>query len=169
MGSTDLESGMIDLIKKSSAPDENFSLPQEWLANIGKLYFGPDPPEADSKFVADLVKRDFSGEVGRQRFRQVTIGLVSRDSLHLRLDALTQPVLWIRGSEDNVYVEAVAKDDIAQIKNANVQFETVQGAYHAPTWSHTAQLNPLIFEFVKKHSGIKDARALREAVGMVDM
>jgi pimeloyl-ACP methyl ester carboxylesterase len=169
LGSTDIESGAVELVKATAAPDENFSISSEWLANSAGLYFGPSPQEADAKFVADLVKRDFSGEEGRKRFRQVTIGLVSRDSLHLRLESLVAPVLWIRGSEDHVYVEAVAKDDIAQITNAKVEFKTIQGAYHAPNWTHAKEVNPLILDFVKKNSGVKDARALREAVGMIDM
>jgi hypothetical protein len=52
---------------------------------------------------------------------------------------------------------------------SEVQFEVIDGAYHYPTWSHAEKVNKLVLDFVKKYGGQKDARAMREAVGMVDI
>lgn len=169
LGSTDLDATLINILKQTASIDESFSVPDELASSLPPLWFGSSGYEAESKSVAESIKKAYAGEVGRLRFRQAIIGLVSRDSLHLRLDAITQPILWIRGSGDDVFAEAVVKEDISLLKNADVKLETIQGAYHAPTWTHTAQVNPLILDFVRKHSGVKDARALREAVGMIDM
>lgn len=104
----------------------------------------------------------------KARLRQAAISSMTRDSLLSRLEDIQAPVLWIAGEHDPYAVKEGVTKQVGRIKS-EVQFETLAGAYHLPTWTHAQQVNTLVIQFVKKYGGIKDARAMREAVGMVDM
>jgi pimeloyl-ACP methyl ester carboxylesterase len=82
------------------------------------------------------------------------------------------PMLLVRGSEDTVFSTAVAEKDVLALEQAGIKDVTVQeiaGGAHAANWSHAEEVNKLIAEYLKKNGGKVDARALREAVGMVDI
>jgi pimeloyl-ACP methyl ester carboxylesterase len=110
----------------------------------------------------------YKGDAGRARLRQSAINWLSHDSLQLRLGDIKCPVLCLLGSEDKVTPEKAVREDAA-LFGSGAQLEVVQGAYHAPLWTHTADTNKLLLDFIKKNNGKGKAQALREAVGMVDI
>jgi pimeloyl-ACP methyl ester carboxylesterase len=169
LGGMDFRPDLTGLIKGISAANANFALPADFIPSLAPVSLGPDPPAADVALFSETAAKAYSGEAGRQKLRQACVALLSRDSLHLRLDGVVAPVLWIRGSKDAVFTEASAKEDIALFTNTNVVVETVEGGYHAPSWTHAKEVNALILSFIKRIGGKVDARALREAVGMVDI
>ncbi|KAF2671713.1 alpha/beta-hydrolase [Microthyrium microscopicum] len=169
LGSIDFAGMLTQTISGLSATDANFALPSAIVQGSADLSLGPDGTAADKKLVFEDSNKYYTGDTGRKKFVEASIALITRDCLHLRLDAITCPVLWIRGGEDKIFTEGVAKQDIEHLKNASVTTEVVDGGYHAPTWTHAEKLNGVLLEFIKKHGGKGDARGLREAVGMVDI
>jgi pimeloyl-ACP methyl ester carboxylesterase len=82
------------------------------------------------------------------------------------------PILLIRGSKDTVFSTHVAEKDVLALEQAGIKDVTVQeieGGAHAVNWSHAKEVNALVEGYLKKYGGRVDARALREAVGMVDI
>jgi pimeloyl-ACP methyl ester carboxylesterase len=125
--------------------------------------------EAKQSFIATLsASSTYTSIADKERLRQALISSMTRDSLLSRLEDIKAPVLWIAGESDPYAVKDGVVKQVGKIKS-EVQFETLAGAYHLPTWTHAQQLHALVVGFVRKHGGIKDARALREAVGMVDI
>jgi pimeloyl-ACP methyl ester carboxylesterase len=149
----------------------NFALPESYGDTLYDRALGPEASDADKKKFAEVVeaqRKSYAGDAGRMRLRQATVALGTRDSLLFRLQDIKCPVLWIVGSKDPSFPEKAAKEDSSMFKS-EVQFEVIDGAYHYPTWSHAEKVNKLVLDFVKKYGGQKDARAMREAVGMVDI
>jgi len=169
LGCIDLATDLTKAVKSMKEPEANWSFPYETVQGFAELSLGPNPPEEQVKFNHALASKHYVGDAGRLKFRQIMINLLSRDSLHVRLDSITCPVLWIRGSEDKIFTEEVAKGDIELFGSSDVKFETISGGYHAPSITHAQEVNKLLEAFIKKNGGKADARALREAVGMVDI
>jgi len=169
LGCLDFTPGLTENIKAFAKADPEFKLPEDMIPSFAPLSLGPSPSDADMSLFVSSANKVYAGDSGRQKIRAAIIALLSRDSLHLRLDAVVAPVLWIRGEEDKVFTIKAAEEDVARFVNAKVEVETVQGGYHAPSWTHADEVNRLVLGFVKKNGGKVDARALREAVGMVDI
>jgi pimeloyl-ACP methyl ester carboxylesterase len=131
---------------------------------------GPSPaPEAKAHFLTTLAASStYTSIADKERLRQALISSMTRDSLLSRLADIKAPVLWISGENDPYAIKDGVVKQVGKIKS-EVQFESLPGAYHLPTWTHAQQVHTLVIAFVRKHGGIKDARALREAVGMVDI
>jgi pimeloyl-ACP methyl ester carboxylesterase len=153
----------------TSSPNRDFSLPSEFPLQILQLGLGKDFSENDLKLFSPLIMRTYSGDEGRLRLRQSTINLISRESLHLRLSAISCPILWIQGSEDTSYSAENAREELSMMGSKTTRLEIIKGGPHLVSWSHAAEINNLLGEFMGKHGGRVDARALREAVGMVEM
>jgi pimeloyl-ACP methyl ester carboxylesterase len=85
---------------------------------------------------------------------------------------ITCPVLWLHGDADVVYTVKNAEEEIKMLENStDAKLVVVQGGHHYLSWTHPKEVDAALLEFVVKNSkGMKtDARALREAVGMVDI
>jgi len=185
MGCADLYSSMLPVVTELTATaNADFKIPEEMAKGASQLAIGSES-EADVQLWASNVTKVYVGEVGRIKLRQTIIALLTRDGLHLRFGELktsaesgtvngdgTVPILYIRGTEDGVFSKEAAEKDIAALAKSgvsSVQFEEIQGGQHAANWNKAEEVNQLVVEFVKKYGGKKDARALREAVGMVDI
>jgi pimeloyl-ACP methyl ester carboxylesterase len=169
-GGLELTPAMLPVVTDlTSSPNRDFSLPAGFTGQVMQLGLGPGVSEADVNLFEPLMARTYSGDEGRLRLRQSTINLISRDSLHLRLSAITCPVLWIQGTEDKSYPVDNAKEELPLMKSKDSKLEVIEGGQHLLSWSHSVETNKLIIEFLGKHSVRVNARALREAVGMVDM
>jgi len=126
-------------------------------------------PEDKDRFVSALTASNtYKSSADKERLRQAVLASMTRDSLISRLDDIKCPVLWIAGANDPFAIKEGVTAQVGRIRG-EVQFETVPGAYHLPTFTHPVQVAELVVGFVRKHGGIKDARAMREAVGMVDI
>lgn len=104
--------------------------------------------------------------------REAAVNLQQRDGLHARLTNVKCPVLWLHGDADVVYSVDNAKEEIKLFDNSpDAKLFVVPGGHHFLSSTHPGEVDTTVFEFITKHSqGMKtDARALREAVGMVEM
>jgi pimeloyl-ACP methyl ester carboxylesterase len=156
----------------TAEPNPDFAIPQALIDGHYESTLGPQASDAEKQklkeVVLDAMAKSYTGNAGRLRLHQAAITAVTRDSLLLRLPDVKSPVLWIAASNDPAVSEKAAREDSSLFKS-EVRLEIIEGAYHWPTWSHAEQVNKLVSDFIRKHSGLKDARALREAVGMVDI
>jgi len=154
----------------TAEPNPKFAVDESWSEGIYEGMVGPDASDDEKKKYAEYADeqlKQYTGDEGRLRLQQATIALLTRDSLLMRIPQIKAPVLWICGSKDKYFPEKAAKADIGEFK-VDVQFELLD-SFHAPTLTKTEEVHKLVSEFAQKHAGTKDARALREAVGMVDI
>jgi len=172
LGSADIEANMSPIIKHLTAqPNPDFALPSDVTNGLYANAYGENASDADKESLSELIelqKKAYSGDAGRLKFRQATISLITRDSLHYRIDDFKCPVLWIATANDPLVSVQAAKEEASLFKTP-VQFELLDGGFHLPTFTHADQVNKLVTEFVIKYGKVKDARALREAVGTVDI
>jgi pimeloyl-ACP methyl ester carboxylesterase len=161
-----LQSIITDLTAKS---DPDFKLPPELTETFLHLALGPSASPSARETWTTVLKKTYSGEAGRIKLRQATTMVLSRDSLHLRAPDLKLPILWIQGSEDAVISLENARRELALTGSVDPRFEVVQGGPHSCHTTHPQIVNGLLKEFVLKHGARVDARALREAVGTVDI
>jgi pimeloyl-ACP methyl ester carboxylesterase len=171
-GSLDISKAMTPLVTQLTAqPSADFSIPDAMDEGHYEGWFGPNAPESEKQKISAAIaahKKTYAGEAGCIKLHQTAMALVTRDSLLLRLADIKCPVLWIAASKDPVVSEKTAKSEVGLFRTTT-QLEIVEGAYHLPTWTHTEQVHKAVIAFVKQYGGLKDARALREAVGMVDI
>jgi len=188
LGCADLVKNMTPVITQVTATASvDWKVPEEVTKGGYQLAIGDKSPE-DIEFWLNSTSKVYVGDTGRLKLRQSILSLITRDSLHLRLADLKYtptasgstaglpagsiPVLYVRGTEDKVWSKAAAEADVEALKSAgvtNVQFVEIAGGEHAVNWTNAEEVNAVVVDFVKKYGGKKDARALREAVGMVDI
>jgi len=140
-----------------------------FLIDIG---FGKDCDKETRDFWTQTIKSNYKGNDGRKRMRMAAINLRDRDGLHGRLFDVRCPVLWLHGTADVVYSVDNAKEEVKLFVNSpDAKLVVVQDGQHFLSFSHPKEVDSALMEFVGKYSkGEKpDARALREAVGMVEM
>jgi len=170
-GCADVTPMMLDMITNMTGkPDQNFKIPAEFTApSAAAAIFGPEVKESDTKLWQGMVTSAYTGEEGRKKLHQAAIAMFTRDSLHLRVPELTMPILWIQGDGDTITSVKNAEFEMKLTNSLDPILAVVKGGYHALTITHAEETRNLILAFVKKHSGIKDARSLRESVGTVDI
>jgi len=172
LGVPDVVANMTPVLSHLTAESNNdFALPAEFSNSFYDGVVGPNAGDAEKealKPIAEAQLKTYEGEAGRLKLRQSVKALLTHDSLLSRLEDIIAPVLWIAGSNDPLVSEKAARADAALFKS-NVDFLLIDGAFHFPTWTHAEQVHTPLLAFVKKYGGVKDARALREAVGMVDI
>jgi len=169
-GPDDLQS----LIKEttSKTPTESFEPSDSYCDFIVDIGFGKECPAEKRKLWHGLVKKNYQGDAGRKRMREAAVNLSTRDSLHPRLTNVICPVLWLHGDADVVYSVENAKEEMKLFDNSpDAKLLVVKGGHHFLSSTHPEEVDTAVLEFVTKNSqGMKtDARALREAVGMVEM
>jgi len=150
----------------------SFQPTDEYCDFIVDIGFGKDCPSETRKQWHELVKKNYQGDAGRKRMREAAINLRERDGLHGRLTNVKCPVLWLHGDQDVVYSVANAQEEIKLFDNSpDAKLVVVKGGHHFLSGTHPKEVDAAVMEFVGKNSqGLKaDARALREAVGMVEM
>jgi microsomal epoxide hydrolase len=171
LGCRNLSALMSPIVTHLTAePNPDFALDSSFANGLYDSTLGPNAAEADKQKLyeyGEAMRTQYAGDAGRLRLQQGCVAMLTRDSLLMRLGYIKCPVLWIAGDKDPVFSEKSQRADAA-LFGSEVRFEVID-AYHVPTLSNTTLVNKLVTEFVLKHAGMKDARALREAVGMVDI
>lgn len=163
-----------NLVKETTSkmPTDSFEPSNEYCDFIVDSGFGKDCQADKRNLWHELVKKNYAGDAGRRRMREAAVNLQQRDGLHARLTNVTCPVLWIHGDADVVYSVANAKEEIKLFDNSpDAKLLVVPGGHHFLSSTHPNEVDAAVFEFVTNNSqGMRtDARALREAVGMVEM
>jgi pimeloyl-ACP methyl ester carboxylesterase len=153
----------------TAKPNPSFSLPTELVNTFVNTALGPDAPSAARETWIAVLNSTYSGEAGRIKLRQATTMSLTRDSLHLRASDLKMPILWIQGSEDVVISPEHSRYELGLTGSVDPRLEVVQGGPHSCHTTHPQIVNPLLREFVVRYGGKVDAKALREAVGTVDI
>jgi pimeloyl-ACP methyl ester carboxylesterase len=166
----DLLKGLVEETT-SKTPTESFEPSNEYCDFIVDIGFGKECPAEKRALWHKLVKQNYQGDAGRKRMREAAINLRERDGLHGRLTNVTCPVLWLHGDADVVYSPSNAAEEIKLFDNTDAQLLVVPGGHHFLSSTHPKEVDTAVYEFITKNSqGMKtDARALREAVGMVEM
>jgi pimeloyl-ACP methyl ester carboxylesterase len=171
LGCPDTFSLMEPLVTQMTAvPNPHFTPHPSFSNGAYDAVLGPNASEAEKQKLfeyTDAQIKSYTGDEGRLRLQQAAVAMLTRDSLLMRLGYIKCPVLWIAGDKDPIFLEKAARADAALFKS-EVHFELLD-SYHAPTLSNPEAVRKLLAEFVHKYGGMKDARALREAVGMVDI
>lgn len=158
------------VIDLASKPDSSFALPPAFFDDFFPRSFGPSCTEQTTSFWTAHLNKVYAGEPGRLKLREIAINITTRDSLVPRLSRVKCPVLWLVGSEDKLFTLANAEDEIKMFTaSRDASVKTVDGGPHLMSWTHAEEVNRLVAEFVGRYGGKVDARALREAVGMVEM
>jgi len=153
----------------TATPNENFVFPEELVLNGAPIILGKSHKQEDVDLWKNTAASVYAGDLGRLKLRQAAIASITRDSLHLRAPDLTMPILCIQGSEDAVMSVENAKYELALTKSSDPILQVVEGAPHAAAWTNPAEVDKLVLAFIAKHGGKINARALREAVGTVDI
>jgi len=165
-------SSVTPLIESLNATNESYEPPNEFCNFSISSGFGADCPQETRTEWTEKIKQNYAGDAGRKRLREATVNLRDRDGLHGRLFNIKCPVLWLHGDADVVYSVKNAQEEIKLLEGSpDAKLVVVQGGHHYLSWTNPKEVNAALLEFVGKHSkGMKtDARALREAVGMVDI
>jgi pimeloyl-ACP methyl ester carboxylesterase len=169
-GCTDRSSALLPIVTELTAtPNENFVFPEDLVLKGAPIMLGENPKQEDVDLWLHTASTVYEGDRGRLKLRQAAIASISRDSLHIRLSDLTMPILWIQGSEDKVMSVENAKYELGLTKSSDPALHVIEGAPHAAAWTHASEVDKLVLAFLLKHGGKIDARALREAVGTVDI
>lgn len=156
------------ITEMTANPDPNFQIPTPFVENMAPLAFGPNPKPEWIEMWRNIMQSTFTGDDGRLRLQQSVIAAITRDSLHFRVKDLTQPILWIQGTQDETFSVQNAEYELGLTKSVDGQLVTVESG-HSPNITHAEETNKYILAFLQKNGGKKDARALREAVGTVDI
>jgi pimeloyl-ACP methyl ester carboxylesterase len=152
--------------KPDFEPSDNYC---NFLIDIG---FGKDIDNDTRKQWTETIKKNYKGEDGRKRIREASVNLSERDSLHGRLPNILCPVLWLHGDKDVVYSVKNAEEEIKLFTNSeDAKLVVVSGGHHFLSWTNSEAVNKALLEWIPANAkGFKPSgRALREAVGMVEM
>lgn len=172
-GSWDARSVMPPMIETFSKPvPSTWELEEEFCSALVDNGFGKECAEETRTQWIGLLKKNYRGDAGRKRLRQAAINLLERDGLFQRLPDIKCPVLWLQGESDAVFSVETANEEIKLFTNSpDAHVIPVKGGQHYLSWSNPEEVDSALLEFIGKHQkGEKpDARALREAVGMVDI
>ncbi|KAH8687853.1 alpha/beta hydrolase fold family protein [Tricladium varicosporioides] len=124
-------------------PDDSYC---NFLINIG---FGKNIPQSQRDFWVKTIQGNYQSDDGRRRARMAAINLRERDGLHGRLFDVKCPVLWLHGTEDEVYSVANAKEEIEMFVNAkSKELRTVEGGKHFLNASHPKEVDGALIEFI---------------------
>jgi pimeloyl-ACP methyl ester carboxylesterase len=160
---------VLGLLQLTAAPNPDFAVPAPATQPLVHSYLGPSPPAGDAQLWTNLALASYTGDAGRWRLRQCATNLLAHSSLRLRLPDVACPTIFVVGSEDEVATEKAVREDAALFREGAASVEVVPGAFHAPLWTHAAEMRLFLLEFIAKNNGRGKAQAMREAVGMVDI
>ncbi|KAG9376586.1 Alpha/beta hydrolase fold family protein [Pyrenophora tritici-repentis] len=136
-----------------SAAGDGFAPSKDFVDFLVDVGFGKACPEDVRRFWEQEIKRNYQGEEGRKRIRMAAINLRDRDGLHLRLEDVRCPVLWLHGTDDAVYSVANAKEEIQLFTNSpEARLEVIQGGQHFLSASNPKEVNEHVVAFVNKYN-----------------
>ena len=138
-----------------SAPstESEFGFGEDYCNFLISLGFNTHISQAEREFWVKATQENYRGEEGRKRARMAGINLRDRDGLLGRVRDVKCPVLWMHGTEDQVYSVANAKEEIEMFTGAEAkEVVVVEGGAHFLSASHPEEVDGRVLEFVKKWS-----------------
>ncbi|KAK5458316.1 hypothetical protein LTS15_004396 [Exophiala xenobiotica] len=155
LGNFDCLSTLAGPIKEleSTTPTPDFFVSQEFRDFPIYVGFGKGVDQGTVDFWNEELQRNYSGDAGRKRLKEVTINLRDRDGLHNRLYDVRCPVLWLHGTEDPAYCVPNAQDEIKMFVNSpDARLQVVEGGQHYLSASHPEVVDKALMEFVAKYA-----------------
>jgi pimeloyl-ACP methyl ester carboxylesterase len=138
---------------ESPTPTPNFVIPEDFRKFPIYTGFGEGIDQQTVDFWNEEMKRNYSGDAGRKRLKEVTINLRDRDGLLSRLYEVRCPVLWMHGTKDAAYSVANAGEEIKFFMNSpDARLQVVEGGQHYLSASHPEVVNKALMDFVRKYS-----------------
>jgi pimeloyl-ACP methyl ester carboxylesterase len=137
----------------SKDPTPDFTPGEDFTNFLLSSGFGASAtPETSSFWKAEIAK-NYAGDEGRKRARMCTINLRDRDGLYGRLSDVRCPVMWMHGTNDQVYSFANAEREIKMfVGSAAATLTKVEGGEHFLSFSHPEEVDGRVAEFVEKYS-----------------
>lgn len=115
---------------------------------------GPKVADDERLFWHRTIKANYQGDDGRRRMRMCAINLRDRDGLYGRLDAVRCPVLWMHGTEDEVYSIANAEDGIRRFTGSPAaRLQIIDGGNHFLSATHPKEVNEQALAFIRRGPG----------------
>lgn len=132
--------------------DENWLVPDDFVDSTFDAALGGLSPEERASWL-EIYRTNYAGDAGRHRLRLCTVNLRDRDGLYGRLDEVTQPVLWLHGTSDQVYSVANAEQEIKLLtRSREARLETISGGHHFLSASKPAEVNAAVLDFIGQWS-----------------
>ena len=139
----------IDALSEPVADD--WVVPTEFVDAVLEAGLGDTVSPDERSFWHATYQKNYRGDAGRQRLRISTINLRDRDGLHGRLDSVKCPVLWMHGTDDQVYSIRNAEDEISRFGNATAaELRVVEGGQHFLSASNPDDVNAAAVDFIKR-------------------
>ena len=131
--------------------DDDWVVPTEFVDAVLEAGLGDTVSPDERSFWHATYQENYTGDAGRQRLRISTINLRDRDGLHGRLDAVRCPVLWLHGTEDQVYSVRNAEDEIRRFTSAaEAELRVVEGGQHFLSASNPDAVNAAAVDFIER-------------------
>jgi pimeloyl-ACP methyl ester carboxylesterase len=136
----------------SNSPTSDFEPTTEYCDFLIDIGFGRDVDSSTRKFWQDTIKSNYQGDEGRRRIRMAAINLAERDGLHSRLSDVRCPVLWLHGTDDEVYSVANAEVEIKLLMNSpDARLQVVEGGKHFLSFSNPEVVDGALIEFARRY------------------
>lgn len=137
----------------SRTPTPDFKIPKSFRDFPIYCGFGNDIDKETVAFWEAELDRNYAGDDGRKRLREVSVNLRDRDGLHSRLSEVRCPVLWCHGTKDLAYTVANAEEEIKLFVGApDAKLMVVEGGDHYLSASHPEIIDQALIDFVAKWS-----------------
>ncbi|MFF7656736.1 alpha/beta fold hydrolase [Streptomyces sp. NPDC007983] len=129
---------------------EDWVVPDEVVDAVLDTALGGVSAE-EREFWLTTYRANYTGDAGRRRLRLSTVNLRDRDGLHGRLDDVLCPVLWLHGTEDQVYSVPNAQEEIRMFTGSpEARLEIIEGGQHFLSASHPEKVDSAAIEFLKR-------------------
>ena len=136
----------------SNSPTPDFKPTDDYCNFLVDVGMGKDVPSDARSFWKETIQSNYAGDEGRRRARMSAINLKERDGLHSRLFDVRCPVLWLHGTEDQVYSVANAEEEIKMFVNSpDARLQVVEGGAHFLSFSNPKEVDGAVLEFVGKY------------------
>lgn len=123
----------------------------EYCSGLAESGLGVNVSDENRSFWANKLRENYKGDEGRRRIRMCAINLRDRDGLHGRLDYVECPVLWLHGSEDQVYsVENAQKEIAGFTRSKSAELKVVEGGNHFLSATNPVEVNAHTLAFISK-------------------
>jgi pimeloyl-ACP methyl ester carboxylesterase len=142
---TPLIDSLVDPVGADWCPTDEFC---DGLLGAG---LGSSVSAQERSFWHATIKENYRGDDGRRRLRVCAINLRDRDGLYARLDSVACPVMWLQGTQDEVYSVANAHDGIRRFtRSPDAQLTVVDGGQHFLSASDPERVNVEALEFIRR-------------------
>ena len=136
----------------SNSATHDFKPSEDYCNFLVDTGFGPKTDPETRKLWKEIIQSNYTGDSGRRRARMAAINLRERDGLHSRLYDVRCPVLWLHGTEDQVYSVANAEEEIKMFVNSpEARLKVVEGGQHFLSFSHPKEVDEAVAGFVEKY------------------